>query len=345
MKKTASKFGALIASIAMVLVAVGALTTASYAWFTNSLTATVSDMTIQASTSKALLVSAEANGTFGTSVGEDVLWAVETNRVTKTKAGATWTATENQTRKITSVTPSSIVTSANTSITDANAVIGFQQLKDSFIPTTSGEWNAGDAYDAAAVPGLTTETASYLQFDLYFKASFGTDAAFTQNLVLDLTSTTGTPASAYAGTTVINETNQQLSKSIRYAFISSKTANPSSITTNAANTVTVFAPSSEGDHIAVGAQVPVDENKTGYAKRNLGATSALSPVNGATFSAPNMETTDLVLLEDITSDTVYQVRVVIWVEGNDIDCANLVSSDELTSSLVFKLAPVATSGS
>lgn len=339
MKKTASKFGALIASIAMVLVAVGALTTASYAWFTNSLTATVSDMTIQASTSKALLISAEKDKAFGTSVTEKTLWGVDTNFVSKVKeaTGNNAAFSTAATRKITSVTPKTINTNA---VADSSAVIEFQQLKPSVVPTASGAWTASEVYDNAAAPQAATATASYLQFDLFFKASFGAEENTTQNLVLDLTSTTGSPASAYAGTTVTNATAQQLSKSIRYGFISNKTDETLSNATN--NSVTVFAPSKDDDNIAADAQVPVDTNKTGYTKRVLSQAATDSPVNGAAFNAGNLETSDLVLLEGIVSDTVYQVRVVIWVEGNDIDCSNLVSSDSIISSLAFKLSPVVT---
>lgn len=340
MKKTASKFGALIASIAMVLVAVGALTTASYAWFTNSLTATVSDMTIQASTSKALLISAKSSEGFGTSVNEKALWDVGTNFVSKVKGADPDNDFDTAaTRKITSVTPKTIDTNTN-NVADNSAVIEFQQLKPSVVPTETGAWIADNVYDDATAPKADTATASYLQFDLYFKASFGTEEKTTQNLVLDLTSTTGDPASAYAGTTVINATDQQLSKSIRYAFISNKTDETLTNTTD--NTVTVFAPSKDGDNIASDARVPVDENKTGYTKRNLDKAASASPVNGAAFNSADLETSDLVLLEGITSDTVYQIRIVIWVEGNDVDCSNLVSSDSITSELAFKLNPVVT---
>lgn len=349
MKKTASKFGALLASIAMVLVAVGALTTASYAWFTNSLTATVSEMTIQASTSKALLISSAASGTFGTQVTEETLWGVTGNIVSRLKGSDPNDAYgDAATRKLTSVTPQNIATNVIkdylTTSGSTKGVIPFLKLKDSFIPSADGAWTAASAYDTQPVVAADTEIAGYMQFDLFFKANFATETNHTYDIALDLTSNDGT---TYSGTKIIDQNGGEISKSVRYAFISNKTfvtaaAGPKTINignTGDDNSVVVWAPASETD--ATTTQAFIDTSKA-YTKTPLSKNSNLSNVKTGKY-AQTGEETDVKLITGITTDVVYQIRVMIWIEGNDKDCVNEVSIDMLKSSLAFTLvdnAPV-----
>lgn len=349
MKKTASKFGALLASIAMVLVAVGALTTASYAWFTNSLTATVSEMTIQASTSKALLISSASNGTFGTQVTEETLWNATGNIVSKLKGANPNNAYgDATTRKLTSVTPQNTTGNAvkDSLTTGGNkGVIPFLKLKDSFIPSANGAWTAGDAYVTQPVVAADTEIAGYMQFDLFFKANFATETDHTYDIALDLTSNDGT---TYSGTKIIDQNGGEISKSVRYAFISNKTfvtaaAGPKTINignTGDDNSVVVWAPASETD--ATTTQAFIDTNKA-YNKTSLSNDSDASNVKTGSYDEGGVET-DVKLITGITTDVVYQIRVMIWIEGNDKDCVNEVSIDMLKSSLAFTLVDNAPAG-
>lgn len=334
-KKSSTKKNAIIASAAMVLVAAASLTTASYAWFVNSTTATVGEMNVQVSTGESLLVAPVYNGTYAASISEEQLWSNTSNILTKSYNHATFTNAANEPRIIHPVTPTTITSDA---VAQTNGEFAFSKLQQLVILSEDKDYtaDAGTTYEAATNVAANVDSY-FLKFDLYLRANFPatdtTGTAIENDIVLDLTSF-GVDTN-YAGTriygTSTDATQQMIVKSLRYGFVVS--------TVNASGTATyanqaILAP----DATQAAATYPkayVDtakKYKSYKVKEGANLTKATAGI-----AAANDPENDLVLVSDADTNQIYQVRVYVWIEGNDKDNFNEVSASKFASKLVFSL--------
>lgn len=342
-KRLSKKKGLIISSGAMVLVAAAALTTSSFAWFTDSLSASISDVDLNIAASNALLISAKDSADFRTTLSAAELKAVSSNVLNDNGLASDQLVTYN----MRPVTPKIITTSKPALETGASA-LKFQ------VPTNDpNESNTTWAYSdvAAALEGTAVSQAqvqNYSVFDVYFMSSFGADQTITVSL--DLTSTSDTPdVGTYTGTSVTplaadgkvavkpdttptDPTNETASNAyyntyaVRYGFVATKVKDASGDpVATPTYTVKTFEPNNSNDCPFV--DVPVDSAKA-Y------SCDASSSENGKASA-------DLELFAGMAANEVWKVTVFVWLEGNDVDCGNSISLSSFRTNFVFKGATVA----
>lgn len=318
------KKGALLASSAMVLAAAAALTTASFAWFTTSLTPSVGDITMSVTSAESLMISAKADADFKSSVSEAELTAVTGNQLAQSGSATP--------HKIFSVTPnltSLVGTNGTKTFASTDGTLAFQSLNAN--PGPTGTWDTSVYRDAPAYADGTVEMP-YVMFDLYFKSTTE------ENVQLTLDLSTG-HATTYAGTQVlpIDDTGTEITDntdpgyyvthSLRLAFVATKEA----VGTTAANyTVKTYEPNATPWTAAIGAVIgesTYDSNPArGY------AADAKSVANGVDSTGTPK---DLDLGLTLEQNKVYKVRCYIWMEGNDQANANLISASSFKTMLKF----------
>lgn len=336
MKKTvkiSGKKAALASAVAMVAVAATTLVTASYAWFTNSGTATVDEMTVKVSTADSLLISTAADGEFKTSITEEELWNVSTNFVSKVKGSGGDAAFSTATsRELAPATPKTVATSK---IALTGSALDFQTLKDGkqltkdiTTNTTPSDDNHEDNwYITAPTVAATTVSVNYLKFDLYLQASMSSENL---NIVLDLTSD---DAGTYSGTTIRpTETTgdkMYITNALRMAFITSDvTTSPTPVIQDSLKV------------LEVNSATPANLRE-GFIDTAKAYTPDLALSDTAVTNATGnvIPTSNLVLTSssETKTNTVYKVTVYMWIEGNDKQAVNEVSASSFVSNLKFSL--------
>lgn len=341
-KRLSKKKGLVISSGAMVLVAAAALTTSSFAWFTDSLSASISDVDLNIAASNALLISAKSNEGFRTSLDASELKAIDTNFLNDNGKESTDLVTYN----MRPVTPKVITATKPALDTDATK-LDFQ------VPTNDPNeidtvWEYDDVTGALeGTAAAQAQVQNYSSFDVYFMSSFGANQTITVSL--DLTSTVDTPApGTYAGTSVTPLTSDKKiaikpgeapsgateeasnayynTYAVRYGFVASKAVEASGDpVASPTYTVKTFEPNNSVDCPLV--DVPVDPDK------NYDCDAA-SSANGQAAA-------DLELFAGMAANEVWKVTVFVWLEGNDVDCGNSISLSSFRTKLVFKGATVA----
>lgn len=318
------KKGALLASSAMVLAAAAALTTASFAWFTTSLTPSVGDITMSVTSAESLMISAKADADFKSSVSEAELTAVTGNQLAQSGTAVP--------HKIFSVTPNlTSLTGADNAKTFASTdgTLAFQSLNAN--PGPTGAWDAS-VYRVAPAYTATTDEMPYVMFDLYFKSTTE------ENVQLTLDLSTG-HATTYAGTKVIpvdasgteitddTDPGYYVTHSLRLAFVATK----EDVGTTAANyAVKTYEPNATAWTSAIGAVIGESTYDTTAARGYVA--DAKSVANGVDSTATPK---DLDLGLTLEQNKVYKVRCYIWMEGNDQANANLISASSFKTMLKF----------
>lgn len=342
-KRLSKKKGLVISSGAMVLVAAAALTTSSFAWFTDSLSASISDVDLNIAASNALLISAKSNEGFRTSLDASELKAIDTNFLNDNGKENTDLVTYN----MRPVTPK-VITATKPALGTGDSALKFQ------VPTNDpNEIDTVWAYDdvTGALEGTAAAQAqvqNYSSFDVYFMSSFGANQTITVSL--DLTSTVDTPTpGTYVGTSVTPLTSDKKiaikpgetpsgateeasnayynTYAVRYGFVVSKAVEASGDpVVSPTYTVKTFEPNNSADCPFV--DVPVDSTNKAY------TCDAASSENGKAAA-------DLELFAGMAANEVWKVTVFVWLEGNDVDCGNSISLSSFRTKLVFKGATVA----
>lgn len=263
------KKGALVTSIAMVLVTVMALTVVSFAWFSASLNPTVGAWDVQVTTSDALLISAKKDAGFKTTLPYTDLTAADLGNLFP--AG---NAADGFTQVLNTATPKFAAKPSgafDVNVFDkASGIMPFMVAKSSAVDAGfTGNWGTGsDAYDYVDVATNVNQTVEdaaatadpkdirFVKFDLYFKSTIVSYDSVKVNL--DLTSVgTAKDISTYAGTkfeytgrkTGVTGWTSEIAKIVRVAFASAP------ITDVAAGTVDTTKYSvkfyeADGDHVA-----------------------------------------------------------------------------------------------
>lgn len=311
----------LIAGAVMsVIAAFASLTVASFAWFSSSLTVTVSNLTLNVSSSEALMVSVDGED-FGTKVTETELWNVKnafgyTNIVSRINGGSDFNS--SITRSLSPATPALVT----------NQTIGLQQGELNFLRLKSGislnenrDYSADNIYDSVGSVSevYDNQIVNYMRFDLYLKANF----AYVRNgynIVLDLSSTD--ESGEYSGTTVkpVNTNGKNhIVKSVRYGFVCNQ---------NNDTTVKVFEPDTSAAN-----DIPV----ANYDTSKLYNADIAFDNSVVTSGASQANQGNLVLFEGIETVAVYKMTVYIWLEGNDSQNNNEASASAFKSELKLSL--------
>lgn len=248
------KKGALITSIAMVMVTVLALTVVSFAWFSASLNPVVGDFNVQVTTSDALLISAKADAGFKTTLPYAELTAVNENLFPKAAtddANAFGQVLNTATPKFSAppkgtsfLTNSPFTASSNTlnfmvakaaSVGSFGAADSFYGVgatgKDYVDVATNGNQTADDDTVAGADAGTkaSPEDIRFVKFDLFFKSTVVSYE--TVDVKLDLTTlANAADVTTYAGTSFkytgktdgVSGWTSEIGKIIRVAFATVK---------------------------------------------------------------------------------------------------------------------------
>lgn len=310
------KKSALFVSLAMVLVAVLALTTASFAWFTSSLNPSVGEFEVDVTTSDALLVSAKSDAGFKVSLPYADLAAVNTNTLPADG------------KKLTPAAPAA-TNIVSSKLTSTDGTLGFRRAKDGAVwDNSSPSADNSGKYDAVGSNGyLASDTAGagnmhFMKFDIYFRASLiiSSTQKVTVSLNLNNDDTVTNTDSKVSSVTAKEATNgaglvgeqDEIAKIVRVAFVM-----PDALTGAAAWPVKVWEPD---NGTVTGLTDIIDYDKTNGAKYTTDAQGL---------------TADMSLFEITDATKVQKVTVYVWMEGNDAECDNIVSGAKFVTNLAF----------
>ncbi|MBE6549264.1 MAG: hypothetical protein E7670_02425 [Ruminococcaceae bacterium] len=302
MKKTIRS--AMISTIAMLVVAVISLTGVTYAWFTQGTDATVSTFNVNVQAADGSLTIA----------------------IPGTDGALTWGTTITPF----SATPANLLRPVSSVAADVNATtkLNFYHATVSTVDDTK----LGTVTEVDS--NITGEYANYYTFDFYVN-NMGNGT--TMNVMLKENS----------GFTGIS------AKALRIGFIQYGYMNATSFTDadeynqgQTPNTIKVFEPNKDADHSAL-AQVNVANNgnvDTTYALSGI-PTADTEAIYGSTTNKTaqvtfddNYTSTNPTVITSVPANSVAKVTVVIWLEGQDVDCINEIASG--TMELPIKLTAV-----
>lgn len=297
MKKTIRS--AMISTIAMLVVAVVSLTGVTYAWFTQGTDATVTsfDVNVQAADGSLTIAIPGADGA--------LTWGTTITPFSATPA--------NQLRPVSSV---------------ASAVNDTTKL-DFYYATVSTVDDTKLGTVTKVESNITDEYANYYTFDFYVNNMGNSN---TMNVMLkENDGFTGNAANA-----------------LRIAFIQYGSMNATSFTDadsytqgQTTNTIKVFEPNKSVEHSAL-AQVNVTNNgddDTTYALKGIPTAADTETIYGSTASKSaqvtfdddsNVTGTNPTVITSVPANSVAKVTVVIWLEGQDVDCINEIASGSMT---------------
>ncbi len=293
----------MLSSLAMLLIATLTLGMATYAWFSMSKTTEVTGLNFTAEAANGIQISTD---------------------------GVNW----------------------KTALT-ANDIQSAQSLQALKPASTNGKVTAGAlsffGLDAngknvvAASPVTTTADGGYFAFDFYVLNQMGADTTFQLNLA-DSTVTAGTG-------------DKGTENAVRVAFIQQNSSTTVDTATNGGTTATIWEPNATthttfatNTRRAPGADGIVTDTalvKNGTAYSYLGLNAAFAgpdlttgAVNNTTHAAKVTtvtDTTGVSALGTMTQDCITKYTCYIWIEGQDVDCANDVASGKFDVALKFSL--------
>ena len=293
---------ALVPAIAMVLASVIALSGVTYAWFTTGTTASVTGMDVNVKTANGIQVSLDASSWKSVITATDIKNAITgatayANRVIQYPEGE--------------IAP---VSSAG------NVVDGKMQM-------FGGEYNnAGNLRGWELADKNGTTECDYIAFDLFFKSTseqpltlkVGDDASFVkETLALGGVANTG------------------VEKAVRVAFVPMGSVNGNDAAgaralKMASGKAVIWEPNSGTRADGVDAET----GKLAYSGFTKAfedvAESALGAEVEAVTSVDGTQEDFIQLANGIT-----KIRVYIWLEGQDVDCINNISSGDFTVNLGF----------
>ena len=325
----------LLSAFLMLLITAVALTTASYAWFTENTTVTVSDLDVQVDATNGIQISTDG-----------ITWktSLETTDIT---TGYSFTAADASTITDKNQLPSKLVavSSGGVVTTATGATKGQLELFKGAIDSTTGT----NYLTSEATRESKGTTGDFIVFDLFIQTTIAEDIYLS----------TGSNVVAREGTQ-----DKGLKNAARVAFLNEGNvpvgSTQEAITTlNGATTAWIWEPNSDyhtaagiANHISVygNTNVPTETTVVGSYPGFISefAVGAQVPLNATATSDPThfaTVTTDLKTPVTITSSShlfaaatkipagVTKLRIYMWVEGQDIDCENNASGTDIT----FKL--------
>lgn len=293
---------ALLPAIAMVLASVIALSGVTYAWFTTSNEATVGTLDVNVATANGIQVSLDGVSWRSTLSGEDIIDAIKEGLSNYRNAVNQYPTTE--------IAP---VSSAG------DVVNGKLQM-------FFGQYNEAGGLDSIREEESgRTDGGNFIAFDLFVKSSMD------QNMSMII----GQTASYVVGTDVFGGSESAATETaVRVAFLPMGDAAdaPSAQALTGDGTVYIWEPNASDR--AAGVTVAGAPAYSGFyteftniAEEALGAdqVKAVSTLkNGSDFQ-------DLFVLKN----GINKIRVYIWLEGQDVDCVNAISSGDFSVNLFF----------
>ena len=293
---------ALVPAIAMVLASVIALSGVTYAWFTTGTTASVTGMDVNVKTANGIQVSLDASSWKSVITATDIKNAI---------TGATAYANRMIQYPEGEISP---VSSAGNVSNGKLAMFG-------------GEYNnAGNLRGWELTDKNGTTECDYIAFDLFFKSTseqpltlkVGDDASFVkETLALGGVENTG------------------VEKAVRVAFIPMGSVNGNDAAgarglKMESGKAIIWEPNSGSRAAGVDAETgKLAYNGFTKAFEDV-AESALADEVEAVTSVDGTQEDMIMLANGIT-----KVRVYIWLEGQDVDCVNNISSGDFTVNLGF----------
>ncbi len=316
MKKKNLLFG----SLALLVVSIVAFTGATYAWFVAGRAPNVGEMDVQVAEASVVKIATKQPGPGATPWAA---WSSGLSEFKLTVPAAELSTSEKYHNPNEAATPSPlnpvtpVVSGAGPvkPITQTNGKISFQNE-----PTFDGS-----TYTAGAANNV-----DYISYDLWF-INVSSAAANLQQVYLDIESAGATdPATMFSvkgayGSVNTTEQQKEIVKSLRVAFITYGTDNADA----SAAIKYVYEPYdaatlTSADYEDMGVQAPIEYATIGQSEvtdqeSELKLFDIPSATAGGTLVAANLR----------------RLTVVIWIEGNDLECVSGVSGGFFTSLIQF----------
>ena len=302
MKKNLVKKAVLPVFVAL-LCSVIALTSVSYAWFTMGNKASVEQLELSVTSASGMQVSATGNeGTFKSVISLADLTAQGTSNQMPTK--------DNEGQFDFAFTP--------VSTTDT--------LSSNLHKFWTGTVKDNGAVEYAAE---ASGAKNYMYFDLYFKSNGG------QTLYFDISST--------VADSTTNDKNTSLGMRVSFVYFGSS-QKPGTVDggiTNLTSTATkavIWEPNAtEHTQDALNRGATAGSKATAYGVDPTGTKTAITLPEAVSKTIDQTSVAGL-KIADMTQG-YHKVRVYIWLEGEDIDCANDISGGSVLVNLSFFQAP------
>lgn len=313
-----SLFKALVPTVAMIMVAVLALSGVTYAWFTTSTKAEIGSFDLNVETADGLLISTRYN----TGWKSTVSWS----EITEANGSTTQKNNANIVLK---------AISTNGAVSDTHDIRFF---------------TAAPADDSSMITGVQALTAGpaadgYLKFDLYFWNA--SPSIKTVNL----------GETSVAARTAEGNTGDGVEKAVRIGFVKQGVADMGSSVTNAGTVSAIFEPNAQS-HTTAGINdyrtghklTALDNEKYEYygvaaaaedAAASFGRFNAKAAIYGGSDETDAEPTETLGLADtyfELAPNQVTKVSVYVWLEGQDADCLNDIADSSMTVDLKFDSA-------
>jgi hypothetical protein len=304
MKKTRKNM--LRSSAAMLLVSALALTTATYAWFTNGLTGSVENFTLTAEDASGIELSADAENWYSA-----LPWSEITSLSSNLYPG-----------KTTKISPVS-----STGATGNDGKLQFYKV----------EVNPESNLVTASL--LTTEAnTNCIKFDLYVKNQNTSDITFN----LDLESATAT---ADGSVTETANAVRVAFIDRGFVKIGSTNDIASVKTKNETKIVNIWEPNAtshtnatySGQQVTTNAiNAPIDSSKKG--EQVMLSNNIVTDANFIAEQKTTYSTNGLLSLtkDKISANTITKLTVYVWRDGQDVDCTNQAALGKVIFNLKFK---------
>ena len=318
MKTKSTRKKLLVSSVAMLLVAMLALGTATYAWFTSNKNVSVEGIDVKVTTSSGLLISADATNWKTTLKNADL-------------TGASWHGVKNQ-------LPGTI-TNTTTGKTMDTTETGALDMYDGEVTSDGGVLKLSTTKAAAEAHGTS---GNYVAFDVFFKTE-------TAGQIYLTTSANVTKAAT--------SEEKGLKNASRIAFVKegNKPADAAvseiyALNGATANDVVVWEPNYDA-HTSYG----VTQASTVYGINTLQAGTGNAKVEYKGVKAP-VQTKELTYTDEnyVKVDTIgtlatptgytaifslaagiTKMRIYFWVEGQDVDCENNASGTGISLNIAL----------
>ncbi len=302
---------ALFPAIAMVLASVIALSGVTYAWFTTSNEATVGTLDVNVAAANGIQVSLDGVAWMSTLTADDIIDAI-TNQATGNYKNA---VNQYPTGEIAPV-------SSAGDVKDGKLQMYFGAYNDAGLLTSTREEESA-----------RTSGGNFIAFDLFVKSSMD------QNMSMII----GDAASYVASSAKFGAKDVKTQAAVRVAFLpmGCDATNPDSASAAQALTGdgTVYIWEPNAGMRAAGVTATSDDYKgfcaefpDGVKESELGA----DQVKSVTTLKNSSDFTDLFPLKN----GINKIRIYIWLEGQDVDCVNAISTGDFAVNLFFTVPEI-----
>lgn len=341
----------LLGSVAMMVVSIVALSSATFAWFTASRTPTIEQVQIKITRSDDLKIAATADGTFYNYLLTSV---IEAAAPTEGNWDTTLGVTGYQMEPVTPVYADPDV-DGTLDLTSNELSFQYMSFTAPVDTDTNDTWGAGDTFardgvvnDLSGGDSRVTDRNTqydYVKFNVYFKATSK------QDIYLDCYNTK---------VSTLNATGEQADAdaAMRIACV------------NAAGDISIFEPNDtkEGDSRATPSYADIvgtadytldgtsiGENYFDWILYNTKYATSYMTQSAATTAYTTWQSTrdeadepafglKLYAYDPATVAADYsvtKVTIYIWMEGNDLDCVDAIAGGNITLDFAFRGIPVA----